>query len=42
MDDIKILLFSKKQNIFCDYAEAILKSYFKNDEVVSVRGGGRR
>ena len=38
MDDIKILLFSKKRNVFCDYAEAIMKSNFKNGEVVSIRG----
>lgn len=38
MDSTKILMFSKKRNIFCDYAETILKSYFKNDEVVSIRG----
>lgn len=41
MRNIKILLFSKKQNIFCDYAEAILKSYFKNEEFISVRGNNR-
>lgn len=38
MDGIKVLMFSKKKNIFCDYAEAILNSNFKSDEVVSVRG----
>lgn len=38
MDDIKILLFSKKRNVFCDYAEAIMKSNFKNGEVMSIRG----
>lgn len=38
MDNIKILLFSKKRNIFCDYAEAILNSNFKSNEVVSIRG----
>lgn len=38
MDSIKILLFSKKRNVFCDYAEAILKSNFKNSEIVSIRG----
>lgn len=38
MGNIKILMFSKKQNIFCDYAEAILKSSFCENEVVSVRG----
>lgn len=38
MDGIKVLMFSKKKNIFCDYAEAILKSSFKSDEIVSVRG----
>lgn len=38
MDNIRVILFSKKQNIFCDYAEAILKSYFKSNEFISVRG----
>lgn len=38
MENIKILMFSKKQNIFCDYAEAILKSSFCENEFVSVRG----
>ncbi len=36
--DIKILLFSKKKNIFCDYAETILKSYFISQQFVSLRG----
>lgn len=38
MDHIKVLMFSKEQNVFCDYAEAILKSYFKSSEYMSVRG----
>lgn len=38
MDGIKVLMFSKKKNLFCDYAEAILKSSFKSSEIVSVRG----
>lgn len=38
MNNIKVLMFSKKQNIFCDYAEAILKSCFKSSEFISVRG----
>lgn len=38
MDEIKVLMFSKKKNIFCDYAETILKSSFKSSEIVSVRG----
>lgn len=38
MNGIKVLMFSKKTNIFCDYAEAILKSTFTSDEIVSVRG----
>lgn len=38
MDDLRVLMFSKKQNLFCDYAEAILRSYFKTDEFLSVRG----
>lgn len=38
MDGIKVLMFSKKKNIFCDYAEALLKSSFNSAEIVSVRG----
>ncbi len=38
MGNIKILMFSKKQNIFCDYAEAFLKSSLCENEFVSVRG----
>lgn len=38
MEGIKVLMFSKKNNVFCDYAEAILKTSFKKDEIVSVRG----
>ena len=36
--DIKILLFSNKKNIFCDYAEIILKSYFSGEQIISLRG----
>lgn len=38
MDNTKVLMFSKRKNIFCDYAEAILKSFFTSDEIISVRG----
>jgi Methionyl-tRNA formyltransferase len=38
MDTIKVLLFSKEQNVFCDYAEAILRSCFESGEYISVRG----
>ncbi len=38
MDGLKILMLSKRENVFCDYAEAILKSYFAEEEVLSVRG----
>lgn len=31
-------MLSKKKNIFCDYAEMILKSYFKANEFLSIRG----
>ena len=31
MDTIKVLLFSKEQNVFCDYAEAILRSCFESE-----------
>ncbi len=33
----KVMMFSKKNNLFCDYAELILKSFFK-DEFISIRG----
>lgn len=36
---MRILLLSKKENPFCSYAEAALKSYFNKDEYISVRGG---
>jgi hypothetical protein len=36
----KIMMLSKKDNIFCDFAEAVLKSYFPDNEVISIRGGG--
>lgn len=35
---MKVMMFSKKGNVFCDFAEAILKSYFKSDEYMSIRG----
>lgn len=35
---IKVLMLSKKNNIFCNYAEVILKSYFNEELIVSVRG----
>lgn len=35
---MKVLMLSKKRNVFCDYAEAILKSYFTNTEYLSIRG----
>jgi Methionyl-tRNA formyltransferase len=38
MSNLKVLMFSKKSNIFCDYAEAILKCNFKTDEFLSIRG----
>ncbi len=38
MDRLKVLMFSKKRNTFCDYAEAILKSNFTDEEFLSVRG----
>lgn len=38
MNDLRVLMFSKKGNAFCDYAEAILKSNFKEDEILSFRG----
>lgn len=37
MSETKVLMLSKKENIFCDYAEVILKSYF-GTEALSVRG----
>ena len=35
---MKVLMFSKADNIFCDYAEYILKSNFKENEFISIRG----
>lgn len=35
---IKILMLSKKNNIFCNYAEVILKSYFNEEVIVSICG----
>ncbi len=37
MNDIKVVMLSKK-NIFCSYAEAILKSTFNSDEIVIANG----
>ena len=34
----KVLMLSKKENIFCDYAETILRTYFDDTECLSVRG----
>lgn len=34
----KILLLSKDNNIFCDFAENILRSYFQKNEIISIRG----
>lgn len=38
MDNPKILMFAKKHNIFCDFAEVILKNTFKENEIISIRG----
>ena len=38
MDTLKVLMFSKRQNVFCDYAEAILQSNFSKDQYLSIRG----
>ena len=35
---MKIMMFSKKNNPFCDYAECILKGYLRKDDYLSVRG----
>ena len=34
----KIVLLSKKDNAFCDYAEFLLNSYFSANDVLSIRG----
>lgn len=39
MKDLRVLMFSKKRNVFCDYAEAVLRSNFKSEEFLSIRGG---
>ncbi len=38
MNKIKVMMLSKKSNIFCDYAEVLLRSYFESDEILSIRG----
>lgn len=38
MKNLKVLMFSKKSNIFCDYAESLLKCNFKANEFLSIRG----
>lgn len=38
MKKIKVVMFSKKYNAFCDYAEALLKTVLKDDEFLSYRG----
>lgn len=38
MEPIKVLMLSKQKNLFCDYAEAILRSNFKDHEFISIRG----
>lgn len=38
MENLKVLMFSKKRNVFCDYAEAVLKSNFAEGEFLSIRG----
>lgn len=38
MDNIRVMMFSKKENVFCDYAEAILRSSFRPTEFISIRG----
>lgn len=38
--ETKILMLSKKDNAFCDYAEKILYSYFDNKVINSIRAGG--
>lgn len=39
MEHLKVLMLSKKRNVFCDYAEAVLRSNFKSEEFLSIRGG---
>ena len=36
---MKVLMLSKRRNVFCDYAEAVLKSNFAEGDFLSVRGG---
>ncbi len=37
MDNIRVIMFSEKRNVFCDYAELLLKSYFNNKDILSIR-----
>ncbi len=36
--DIKVLFFAEKKNTYCDCAEKLLKTYFREDQIVSCRG----
>jgi len=38
MKKIKVVMFAKAHNAFCDYAEALLKTVLKEDEFLSFRG----
>ncbi len=38
MNNVKVMMLSKKKNVFCDYAEILLKSYFSDNEIMSIRG----
>ena len=36
--DIKILMLSKNNNVFCDYADFLLRSHFNENNIISIRG----
>ena len=38
MPDLKVMMFYKKRNPFCQYAEFILKSHFHEDDILLVSG----
>ncbi len=38
MDNIKVMMFSEKRNVFCDYADMLLKSFFQKNQILSIRG----
>lgn len=38
--EIQVLMLSKKDNVFCDYADFLLRSHFREESIASIRGIG--